>query len=102
MTKTEVIEALVKTSGSEKKQVKQFLDSLSVVVQKGVKTGGDVPVPGLGKFRVVNRKARVGRNPSTGQPVRIPARSAVKFTVSKDLKVVVNKGKRGKRGKRGK
>ena len=99
MTKTEVIDALAKTSGSEKKLVKQFLESLSVVVQKGVKKGDAVPLPGLGKFRVVNRKARVGRNPATGQPIRIPAKMAVKFTVSKDLKVVGRKMKKGKRGK---
>jgi DNA-binding protein HU-beta len=98
MTKTEVIDALAKTSGTEKKQVKQFLDSLSVVVQKGVKKGDAVPVPGLGKFRVVNRKARVGRNPATGQPIRIPAKTAVKFTVSKDLKIV-RKRVKSKKGK---
>jgi DNA-binding protein HU-beta len=44
---------------------------------------------GLGKFKVQNRKARVGRNPLTGEPVNIPAKTVVKFTVAKSLKDLV-------------
>jgi len=97
MTKSDVIDALSKTSGCEPKQVKMFLNSLTQVVEKGMKKGSVVPIGGLGKFRVVNRKARVGRNPTTGERIRIPAKTVVKFTVAKDLKGAgKKKTKRGK------
>ena len=54
-----------------------------------IKDGGEVPLKGLGKFKVQNRKARVGRNPLTGEPVQIPAKTVVKFTVAKQLKTLI-------------
>jgi DNA-binding protein HU-beta len=56
-----------------------------------VKKGGEVPLKGLGKFRVVKRKARMGRNPATGEPIKIAAKTVVKFTVAKSLKDLIKK-----------
>jgi DNA-binding protein HU-beta len=93
MTKTELINALATASRAEKKQTKAFLESLTCLVEKTVKKGGFVPLSGLGKFKVVKRKARMGRNPATGEPIKIPAKTVVKFTVAKNLKDLVKKMK---------
>lgn len=86
MTRTELIDALAGEAGMDKKEAKQFLDGLTAVIEREIKAGGEVPLKGLGKFKVQNRKARVGRNPLTGEPVDIPAKTVVKFTVAKSLK----------------
>jgi DNA-binding protein HU-beta len=97
MTKTQLIEALAKESSLEKKQAKLFLTGLTAVVEKTLKKGGDVPMSGLGKFKVLNRKARMGRNPQTGEPIKIAAKKVVKFTVAKNLKDTVLKKGPGKK-----
>jgi len=86
MTRTELIDALAGEASMDKKDAKQFLDGLTAVIEREIKAGGEVPRKGLGKFKVQNRKARVGRNPLTGEPVNIPAKTVVKFTVAKSLK----------------
>ena len=91
MTKTELVTSLATLSGAEKKQTNVFLDSLTTLVEKTMRKGGEVPLTGLGKFKVVRRKARVGRNPATGEPIKIPAKTVVKFTVAKNLKDQVAK-----------
>ncbi len=91
MTKTELIQALAETANLEKKQAKAALEGLTVLVEKTVKKSGEVPLKGLGKFRVVKRKARMGRNPATGEPIKIAAKTVVKFTVAKSLKDLIKK-----------
>lgn len=91
MTKTELVEALVGETDLPKKDTKEFLVALTSVVEKTLKRGGDVPLSGLGKFKVQNRKARIGRNPQTGESIKIPAKKVVKFTVAKNLKDTVLK-----------
>ncbi len=86
MTKTQLIDALVKETQLPKKDAKFFLVGLTSVVEKTLKKGGDIPLSGLGKFKVQNRKARIGRNPQTGESIKIPAKKVVKFTVAKNLK----------------
>jgi DNA-binding protein HU-beta len=89
MTRTELIDALASDTSSERKDAKQFLDALTAIVERVIREGGEVPLKGLGKFKVQNRKARVGRNPLTGEPVQIPAKTVVKFTVAKQLKTLI-------------
>ena len=89
MTKTQLVEALAKEAGLEKKQTKLFLEGLTNVVEKTLKKGGDIPLTGLGKFKVLNRKARMGRNPQTGEPIKIPAKRVCKFRIAKSLKDMV-------------
>ncbi|MBM3288027.1 MAG: HU family DNA-binding protein [Candidatus Eisenbacteria bacterium] len=91
MTKSQLVETLAKEAGLEKKQTKMFLEGLTQVVEKTLKKGGDIPLTGLGKFKVQNRKARMGRNPQTGESIKIPAKKVVKFTVAKNLKDTVLK-----------
>jgi len=91
MTRTELIQTLADSAGMERKQAKLFLETLTGVVEKQVKKGGEVPLKGLGKFKVVKRKARMGRNPATGEPIKIPAKTVVRFTVAKAVKDLVKK-----------
>ncbi len=86
MTKTELVNTLAKHGDFEKKQAKMFLETLTGIVTKEIKKGGEIPLTGLGKFKVQKRKARIGRNPQTGEPIKIPAKKVVKFTVAKTLK----------------
>jgi len=91
MTKTELIQALSETAGSDRKSAKMFLEGLTTVVEQTIKKGGEVPMKGLGKFKVVKRKARMGRNPATGEAIKIPAKTVVRFTVAKALKDIIKK-----------
>jgi len=89
MTRTELIDGLAGRTGSEKKDVKLFLDSLTALIEDTIRQGGEVPLKGLGKFKVQNRKARIGRNPLTGAEIQIPAKTVVKFSLSKSLKDLI-------------
>jgi len=89
MTRTELIEALANRTQMDKSDVKRFLDDLTAVVEDTIKQGGEVPLRGLGKFKVQHRKARTGRNPLTGEPIDIPAKTVVKFTLAKALKDLI-------------
>ena len=91
MTRTELIQALADGAEMERKQAKAFLETLTSLVEKNIKKGGEVPMRGLGKFKVVKRKARMGRNPATGEAIKIPAKTVVRFTVAKALKDLVKK-----------
>ena len=81
-----MIDDLANRTGMDKKDVKNFLLQLTSLIEDEIKKGGEVPMKGLGKFRVQNRKARVGRNPLTGAEIQIPAKTVVKFSISKTLK----------------
>jgi DNA-binding protein HU-beta len=89
MTRTELIDALAAETNTERKDSKAFLEAITAIIERVIKEGGEVPLKGLGKFKVQNRKARVGRNPLTGEPVQIPAKTVVKFTVAKQLKMLI-------------
>ena len=89
MTRTELIDALAAETNTERKDSKAFLEAMTAIIERVIKEGGEVPLKGLGKFKVQNRKARVGRNPLTGEPVQIPAKTVVKFTVAKALKDLI-------------
>ena len=86
MTRTELIDDLANRTGMDKKDVKNFLLHLTTLIEDEIKKGGEVPLKGLGKFRGQNRKARIGRNPLTGAEIQIPAKTVVKFSISKTLK----------------
>jgi DNA-binding protein HU-beta len=89
MTRTEVIDSLATRTGMEKKEVKRFLESLTMLIEDTIRAGGEVPLKGLGKFKVHHRKARMGRNPLTGEEIQIPAKTVVKFTIAKALKGLI-------------
>ena len=91
MTRTELIAALAAEAKLDKRQSKAFVEGLTSLIEKTIKKGGEVPLRGLGKFKVQRRKARMGRNPATGEAIKIPAKTVVKFTVAKQLKDLVKK-----------
>ena len=89
LTKTQLIDQLATDSGLQKKVAKAFLEALTAHVHKTMKKGGIVKLPDLGQFKVRASKARMGRNPQTGEAIKIKARKTVKFYVSKPLKDVI-------------
>lgn len=91
MTRTELIDAIAQEAEADKRQAKAFLEGFTRIVENEMRKEGDVPLAGLGKFKVVKRKARVGRNPATGEAIQIPAKTVVKFTVAKALKDLIKK-----------
>ncbi len=82
-TKKDLIARIAKDAGISKKAAKAAYDSLTAQVYQGAKSKDGITLPGLGKFVKVRRKARSGRNPATGAKIRIPAKTVVKFKVSK-------------------
>jgi nucleoid DNA-binding protein len=86
MTKSQLVERLAKAGGVSKKQAQALMEGLVTTVVGSVKKGEPVKIPDLGTFKKVQSKARMGRNPQTGEPVKIPARKKVRFTVAKSFK----------------
>ncbi|MGH7906165.1 MAG: HU family DNA-binding protein [Candidatus Binataceae bacterium] len=89
MTQTQVAGHLAEQVGITRKQAKSALDELSKLVVKELKREGALRLAGLGVFRKRKSKARTGRNPATGEPIKIPARTRLRFTASKTLKDAV-------------
>lgn len=89
MTKSQLVRHLAEKSEVSKKMVTGFLDELLNVAVREAKAKGAFVVPGFGKLRKANRKARMGRNPQTGEAIKIPAKTVVRFRVSKSLKEAV-------------
>lgn len=87
LTQTQIIAKLAEVSQLPKKQVKALLDNLAALAYKEAKNG--FLIPGLGKLVVVQRKARKGRNPITGEEIKIPAKKVLKFRVAKAAKDAV-------------
>lgn len=87
MTKSKIIEHLAKKSGLTKKAVNELLEEFTQLAYK--QTKNTFTLPGLGKLVVVKRKARMGRNPQTGESIKIPAKKVVKFRVAKACKDAV-------------
>jgi DNA-binding protein HU-beta len=87
MTKSATFSDLAQKSGISKKQVAELFDELLRLATKEAKNG--FVVPGFGKLVLANRKARMGRNPQTGEPIKIPAKRVCKFRLAKSLKDTV-------------
>lgn len=89
MTKNQVMQALADKNEMSKKDVISFMDNLVELAYSEVKNNGEFILPGFGKFVKVDRKAREGRNPATGETIQIPAKTVVKFRVAKAAKDAV-------------
>jgi len=89
MTKAELLEKAAKDAGISKAAAAKALDSFFDGVVKSVKKGNKVAFVGFGTFSVSKRKARTGRNPQTGEPIKIPARKVPKFSAGKTFKDAV-------------
>ncbi len=84
LTKSQIIGAVAETTGLTKKQAVATLEALVNLAYKNAKNS--FTLPGLGKLVLVNRKARMGRNPATGEAIKIAAKRVVKFRVAKAAK----------------
>lgn len=84
MTKTQIIAALAEAMGVTKKQAAAGLEALVALAYKNAKKG--FTIPGLGKLVLVQRNARIGRNPQTGAEIKIPAKKVLKFRIAKQAK----------------
>jgi len=84
MTKSQILNHIAETAEVSKKTATQMLEALTSLAYKEAKKG--FTLPGLGKLVLVNRKARTGRNPMTGESIKIPAKKVVKFRIAKAAK----------------
>lgn len=84
LTKSQTATKLAEATGLSKKDVNGFFEELSALAYKEAKNS--FTIPGIGKLVLVNRKARMGRNPATGETIKIPAKKVVKFRVAKAAK----------------
>ncbi len=87
MTKSALVAHLATKAALSKKQVVGVLENLATLAAKEAKNG--FQIPDLGKLVLKNRAARMGRNPQTGEPLKIPAKRVVRFRVAKALKDAV-------------
>jgi len=90
MTKAELVALVAAQAGTSAADAERTLNSFRDVIQAKLKAGDEVSLPGLGKFSRVERKARTGRNPQTGETIKVKASKAPKFTAAAGLKQVVN------------
>ena len=86
MTQSEMTAYLAERIGINKRQAKSTLDELNELVTRQLKKEGSLRLAGLGVFRKRKLKARVGRNPATGEQIKIPAKTRLRFTPAKSLK----------------
>ena len=84
LTKSQIVTAIAEKNGLAKKQTAEILESIVQLAYKNAKNS--FTLPGLGKLILVNRKARMGRNPATGEAIQIKAKRVVKFRVAKAAK----------------
>jgi DNA-binding protein HU-beta len=84
MTKGQILTHMAKKSGLTKKATGEFMQEVVMLAYKEAKKG--FVLPGLGKLVLVDRKARIGRNPKTGEAIQIPAKKVVKFRIAKAAK----------------
>jgi len=86
MTQTAIVRELAESTGVNSRVAKQFVESLAELAVRETKKNGVFIVPGIGRLVRADRKARVGRNPATGEAIKIPAKKVVKFRVAKSVK----------------
>jgi DNA-binding protein HU-beta len=91
MTQAQFFQAVSEGSQVAKAEVRAVFEAIEQIVTKNLKKEGKIPLGGLGAVKLVDRKARIGRNPATGEQIKIPARTAIKITPAKALKDVFNK-----------
>jgi DNA-binding protein HU-beta len=86
MTKTQLVRHMAEKVGTNNKTAAAFLETLAETAVKETKKNGLFVLPGLGRLKKVQRKARMGRNPQTGEPIKIAAKTTAKFYLAKVVK----------------
>lgn len=90
MNVKELVDAVAEKTGNTKADVRAILNATGEVAADALQKGEEVTLPGLGKFKTKVTAERTGRNPKTGEELRIPSRKAVKFTAATALKDALN------------
>ena len=96
MTQSAIMKELAETTGTNNKIAKQFMTSFADMAVRETKKNGMFVIPGIGRRVRVERKARTGRNPATGEAIKIPAKKVVKFRVAKAVKDAIVPPKKAK------
>ncbi len=91
MNKQDLISSVAEKADISKQKAASAVDAVIESIKGSLSSGGDVRLVGFGTFSVTNRAATTGRNPRTGEPIKIPASKQAKFKPGKDLKEAVNK-----------
>ena len=86
MTKSQVVTAMAERTSATKSAVVNFIDQYVALAVTETKKNGEFVIPGIGKLVKSQRKARMGRNPATGEAIKIPAKTVVKMRLSKVCK----------------
>lgn len=87
MTQSQIFDHFVSRTSLDRKQVVALFDELASLAQQEVSAGREFVFPGFGKLVLAERQERQGRNPSTGEPITIPAKQSLKFRLAKSMKV---------------
>ena len=95
LTKSQIASSIAETLGISKADANRYLESFAALACSEAKNNGSFTLPGLGKLVLVDRKARQGRNPQTGEVIQIPAKKVVKFRVSKACYPLLRNNKEG-------
>lgn len=90
MNKTELVAEIAAKTGFTKKDTGAVVETILNVITDTLVSGDEVGITGFGKFSVVDKPARVSRNPKTGEEVKVPAKKAPKFKASTNLKSAIN------------
>ncbi len=89
LTKAQIVSYFAKKFDLSKKVASSVIDEMAALAIAETKKAGVFTFPGIGKLVLVKRKARVGRNPATGEPINIPAKTVVKMRVAKACKEAI-------------
>lgn len=95
--KADIVNGIVdRVEGLNRRQAAEALDAVFTTIVEALRAGETAKVPGFGSFSISERAARKGRNPATGETIKIKASKSVRFKVGKELKESVNSKKRGR------
>lgn len=97
MSKKEIIDSMAERAEITKEKAGMALEALTDYIEASLKSGDEVNFAPLGKFKVARREAREGRNPMSGEKIKIPASNVPKFSASKQLKDSLNTPVKGKK-----
>ena len=89
MTKDELVAKVADSTGIKKVDLQKALDVMILTIIETIKTGDKVNITGLGIFKLKDKKARIARNPKTGESISVPAKKAPKFLAAKNFKEAV-------------
>jgi DNA-binding protein HU-beta len=92
MRKQDLVKSVAGKVNQSESQTTQLVNAVFDTIEEALARGEDVTISGFGSFRVVDRPAREGRNPQTGEPIQIAARKSPTFSPGSELKRLVNEG----------